>query len=188
MSKSRNIPDPVSVYERLQEAYGRLGKPAEADTMMQRACLPPVASDYAVETEVAETVREFKQLVRGKRFAYQEEEITRLHREWVEHGGRFLGFPDATLDVHLQAMLQGDRLVAGGTAVVSERFGTIDPGSLNGGLGNFRGGVGELRLMGALAVATGKYDWNLDQLPTTLKSVGGDPRVVMWKNMHVDWR
>ncbi len=134
--------------------------------MAWRAVLPPLVKDYAVEYQAEQDllgpsatpemhilVGNFKKLVRGKRDLFQEEAITAMHATWQKAGGRFISFPDATLDVHLSALRNSENLVEGGM-MVSGDYGSIDPSLLNQGLSPFKGGAGQILLLSALAVTT----------------------------------
>jgi hypothetical protein len=181
--------------------YGLLQDLDNYQEIVRRVQLPGLAADYAVETEVEIALRtlepdperelnlnEFKRVVRGRRRAFQRAEVERLHRQWRESGGRLRAFSDQNLDVFLKLMLQGETLVAGGISLVSQWFGPIEPARLNQGLAGFSGGAGQIQLLSALAVVTGRFDLNLPKLPAALKAAGGEPRTHGWKKFPIDWR
>ncbi|MDP2600294.1 MAG: hypothetical protein Q8P84_06125 [Deltaproteobacteria bacterium] len=189
-----------SVLAQIESAYTQLGMPQAGSEMAWRAVLPSVAIDYGVEykaesdlltpnatPELHRLVNDFKNLTRGKRAAFQEEAIGAIHAEWQRAGGRFLLFSDATLDVYLSAMRNGEQLVEGGMEMYGD-YGGLDPSILNKGLGTFSGGRGQIQLLSALAVVTGKHNWNLQRLPQFLKTAGGKPKELGWKYLLIDWR
>lgn len=216
LSNTDRVPPLIAALEALYEQHGMSTVWEERERAFNSALLAfDFSLEYRIERDRFEmedpsagrTLRRFRSLIQSRRENLLQLRIGDLHRNWSSLGGRFLKPtgqavgpapsrftlfqslpPDATLEAYLKAMHQGDPLVGGAiVAVISNLFGMIDPTQLNRGLNHYASGAGQVMLLSALAVATGRSQFKMDSVLPIIRGLGVDPSTLGWKRLPFSW-
>ena len=184
--------------------YAQRGFEARYKTDIKPRLKPELlAVDYGVLQDVAadlhditgfghsDAFRQFRSALNVERTHAHMAEVTRLHERFLADDGFVL--PEGRqFETFLAALMQRRRLIEGAAVMQSKYFGEIDLARLNLGMEQgilaFEGGEGQIAFIAALAVVTGKFDWNLSKLPEALSWAKGDRKQAGWKAITVDWR